>query len=165
MTGASFVTGDVPAPLFHEPGARWRAVAFGPLFCLAALLIELATGPVVHWIALPVAAVLLAGFAYIMVVAGRRHVSVELTESVLRQGTEELPVADIEAVLAPADPEALDPARWESARTLGELSGVPRKRTAIGLRLRGGTFVRAWARDDVALRGYLDDLVSGRSYR
>lgn len=153
----------MPAPLFHEPGARWRTVAFGPLFCLTALLIEVATGPVVHWFALPVIGVVLAVFAYVMVVAGRRHVSVELTETVLRQGTEELPVADIEAVLAPADPEALDPARWENARTLGELAGVPRKRTAIGLRLRGGTFVRAWAKDDATLRRCLDGLVSGRS--
>jgi len=151
------------APLFHEPGARWRAVAFGPLFCLVALLIEVATGPVVHWFALPVMAVVLAVFAYIMVVAGRRHVSVELTETVLRQGTEELPVADIEAVLPPADPAAADPARWENARTLGELSGVPRKRTAVGLRLRGGTFVRAWAKDDAELRRCLDGLVSGRA--
>ena len=52
----------------------------------------MATGPVVHWFALPAIAVVLAVFAYIMVVAGRRHVSVELTETVLRQGTEELPV-------------------------------------------------------------------------
>lgn len=163
MTDGSAPTEGLPPPLFHEPGARWRTVAFGPLFCLVALLIELATGPVVHWVALPVMAVVLAGFACIMVVAGRRHVSVELTEAVLRQGTEDLPVADIEAVLAPADPEALDPARWENARTLGELSGVPRKRTAIGLRLRGGTFVRAWAKDDAALRGCLDGLVSGRT--
>jgi hypothetical protein len=157
------VTDSVSAPLFHEPGARWRTVAFGPLFCLVALLIELATGPVVHWFALPVMAVVLALFTCIMVVAGRRHVSVELTGTVLRQGTEELPVADIEAVLAPADPEALDPERWENARTLGELSGVPRKRNAIGLRLRGGTFVRAWAKDDVALRTCLEGLVSDRS--
>lgn len=163
MTDGSTTTDGLPAPLFHEPGARWRTVAFGPLFCLVALVIELATGPVVHWIALPVMGAVLAVFAYIMVVAGRRHVSVELTETVLRQGTEELPVADIEAVLAPADPEARDPARWENARTLGELSGVPRKRTAIGLRLCGGTFVRAWAKDDVALRACLDSLVSGRS--
>lgn len=164
MTGGPARPDDLPAPLFHEPGARWRTVAFGPLFCLAALVIELATGPVVHWVALPLMAVVLAGFAYIMVVAGRRHVSVELTETVLRQGTEELPVADIEAVLAAADPEASDPARWENARTLGELSGVPRKRTAVGLRLRGGTFVRAWARDDAALRNCLDSLVSRRAH-
>ncbi|MGW0023372.1 hypothetical protein [Rhodococcus sp. NPDC003383] len=157
------MNGSVPAPLFHEPGARWRAVASGPLFCLVGLLIEVATGPVVHWFALPVIAVVLAVFAYIMVVAGRRHVSVELTETVLRQGTEELPVADIEAVLPPADPASRDPARWENARTLGELSGVPRKRTAVGLRLRGGTFVRAWAKDDAELRRCLDGLVSGRA--
>lgn len=93
-------------PRFHEPGGRWRTVAFGPVLCLVALVVELATGPVVHWVALPVIALVLSGFAYVMVVAARRHVSVELTAKTLRLGTEELPLEDIEAVLSAADPRA-----------------------------------------------------------
>lgn len=160
MTGPS-AAGDTVAPLFHEPGGRWRTLAYGPILCAVGLVAEIATGPVVHWVALPVIAVVLTGFVYPMVVAAKRHVSVELSPTILRQGTEELPVGEIEAVLPPsADP--WKPDRWESARTLGELSGVPRGRTAVGLRLRGGGLVRAWAKDDDALRARLEDLVPSR---
>ncbi|WP_241386480.1 hypothetical protein [Rhodococcus sp. CH91] len=145
-------------PLFHEPGARLRSVALGPIFCAVALVVELLTGPVVHWLALPVLAVVLAAFSYVVVVAARRHVSVELTATTLRQGTEELPVSEIEAVLPPPD-GGWEPQRWETARSLGELSDVPRRRTAVGLRLRGGIFVRAWAKDADELRARLEELV------
>lgn len=150
--------GDGAERLIHEPGGRWRTVAYGPVFCVVALGIELATGPVVHWVALPILAVVLAAFAYVMVVAARRHVVVELTTTVLRQGTEDLPIDEIEKVLPPsADPWV--PERWETARVLGELSDVPRGRTAVGLRIRGGAFVRAWAKDADRLRACLEELV------
>ncbi|HET8992525.1 MULTISPECIES: hypothetical protein [unclassified Rhodococcus (in: high G+C Gram-positive bacteria)] len=158
MTGQTEPRG-VSEPLFYEPGARWRTVAFGPVFCAVALIVELTTGPVVHWVALPVLAIVLAGFAYVMVTAARRHVSVELTRTALRQGTEELEVGEIEAVLPPAMDSWDEPQRWESARVLGELANVPRGRTAVGLRLRGGTFVRAWAKDADRLRVRLGELV------
>ncbi|SMG47035.1 hypothetical protein SAMN02745947_03354 [Rhodococcus rhodochrous J3] len=150
---------DATGPLFHEPGARWRTVAIGPLFCAVALVVELFTGPVVHWAALPIIAIVLAGFSYVMVVAARRHVSVELTSTTLRQGTEELPVAEIEAVLSPPPEDRRDPERWETARSLGELADVPRGRKPVGLRLTGGTFVRAWAKDADELRARLGELV------
>ncbi|TCN54128.1 hypothetical protein EV641_105153 [Rhodococcus sp. SMB37] len=158
MTGRAEPRG-ASEPLFHEPGARWRTVAFGPVFCAVALIVELMTGPVVHWVALPALAIVLAGFAYLMVTAARRHVSVDLTHTVLRQGTEELDVSDIEAVLPPAMDSWDEPQRWETARVLGELANTPRGRTAIGLRLRGGTFVRAWAKDADRLRELLGELV------
>ncbi|QBJ95719.1 hypothetical protein ERC79_06865 [Rhodococcus sp. ABRD24] len=138
--------------LFYEPGGRWRVVAYGPVFCVIALVIELFTGPVVHWFALALFAAMLAGIVYVQVAAARRHVSVLLTDTTLRQGAEELPLSDIEAILPEADSDADEPERWESARSLGELSGVPRRRTGIGLRLRGGSLVQAWARDDEVLR-------------
>jgi len=147
-------------PLFHEPGARRRAVVLGPILCAVALVLELVTGPVVHWVALPILAVVLAAFTYVMVVAARRHVSVELTATTLRQGTEVLPIVEIEAVLPPPDPSG-EPQRWEVARSLGELADVPRRRTAIGLRLRGGGLVRAWAKDAEGLRACLEELVAG----
>ncbi|WP_455901308.1 hypothetical protein [Rhodococcus gordoniae] len=156
MTGPS--RPGAAGPLFHEPGARWRTVAIGPVFCVVALVVELLTGPVVHWAALPILAIVLAGFSYVMVVAARRHVSVELSATALRQGTEELPVAEIEAVLPPPADRG-EPKRWETARSLGELSDVPRGRKAVGLRLTGGTFVRAWAKDADELRARLGELV------
>lgn len=146
--------------LFDEPGARWRTVAYGPVFCVVALVIELLTGPVVHWFALTLFAAILAGIVYAQVAAARRHVSVSLTDTTLRQGAEELPVAEIAAVLPEADPYADEPQPWESARSLGELSGVPRRRKAIGLRLRDGSLVQAWARDDEGLREQLSRAVA-----
>ncbi|NGP07038.1 hypothetical protein G6038_16425 [Rhodococcus sp. 14C212] len=148
---------------FHEPGARWRTVALGPVLCVVVLVVELMTGPVVHWVSLPVIALVLSGFAYVTVVAARRHVSVELTATTLRLGTEELPLEEIDAVLPAADPRARDPERWETARTLGELSNVPRGRTAVGLRLRGGALVRAWARDHERLRSELETVLAERA--
>ncbi|WP_328514746.1 DUF3093 domain-containing protein [Mycolicibacterium palauense] len=49
--------------------------------------------------------------------------------------------------------------KWQSARALGELTGVPRGRTGIGLRLSGGRTAQAWARRDRALREALTPLV------
>lgn len=155
MSGSDAIGPSELDVLFDEPGARWRTVAYGPVFCVVALVIELLTGPVVHWFALTLFAAILAGIVYVQVAAARRHVSVSLTDTTLRQGAEELPVAEIAAVLPEADPYADEPQPWESARSLGELSGVPRRRKAIGLRLRDGTLVQAWARDDESLREQL----------
>lgn len=143
--------------LFHEPGARWRALTWGPVFCVAVLIVELMTGPVIHWFALSLFAVLLVGFTYVQVSAARRHVSVELTTTQLRQGTETVALTDIDVVLPPADYSDGDyePKKWETARVLGELSGVPRRRHGVGLRLVGGALVQAWAKDDDGLRAAL----------
>ena len=156
---------DEPNALFYEPGGRWRSLAWGPIFCLVALVIELYTGPVVHWFALSLCAVLLMGFTYVQVSAARRHVSVELTPTQLRQGTESVDIVDIAEVLPPADYSDGDyePKRWETARVLGELTGVPRRRYAIGLRLVGGALVQAWARDDDGLREALEQVVAEKS--
>jgi len=142
--------------LFSEPGARWRAVAYGPLLCLLVLILELALrrGPV-HWFGLAFCAILLAGFVTLQVVAGKRHVSVELTDSVLREGTETLPLESIARVFPEHDEESWDDDPWESARALGELTGVPRRRRGIGLKLRDGAMVQAWARDHQQLRAEL----------
>ncbi|AOW94915.1 hypothetical protein BFN03_12630 [Rhodococcus sp. WMMA185] len=135
-------------------------VAFGPIFCLIALVVELLTGPVVHWFALPLFAALLSGFISVQVVAARRHASVELTSSTLRQGTEDLPITEIVKIMPPADPEARDHQPWETARSLGELSAVPRRRSGIGLRLNNGALVQAWAKDDEGLREQLESLLA-----
>lgn len=142
--------------LFSEPGARWRTVAYGPLLCLLVLILELALrrGPV-HWFGLAFCAILLAGFVTLQVVAGKRHVSVELTDSVLREGTETLPLESIARVFPEHDEESWDDDPWESARALGELTGVPRRRRGIGLKLRDGAMVQAWARDHQQLRAEL----------
>ncbi|TQM30257.1 hypothetical protein [Nocardia bhagyanarayanae] len=143
---------DGDAVLFAEPGARWRAVIYGPLLCLLVLVLEMVTSSPVHLFALIFCAVLIAAFVALQVVAGRRHVSVELTESSLRQGAETLPLTGIARVLPERDEHSWNDEEWESARALGELSGVPRRRKGIGLRLRDGGLVQAWARDHRGLR-------------
>ncbi|WP_280238667.1 hypothetical protein [Nocardia abscessus] len=143
--------------LFTEPGARWRAVAYGPILCLAVLALELVTGGAMHWFALLFCAALIAGFVALQVVAGKRHVSVELTPETLRSGTESLPLSSIADVLPERDEDSWDDEEWESARALGELTGVPRRRTGIGLRLADGSLVQAWAKDHRALRTALTE--------
>ncbi|MBF6227578.1 hypothetical protein [Nocardia abscessus] len=143
--------------LFTEPGARWRAVAYGPILCLAILALELVTGGAMHWFALLFCAALIAGFVALQVVAGKRHVSVELTPETLRSGTESLPLSSIADVLPERDEDSWDDEEWESARALGELTGVPRRRTGIGLRLADGSLVQAWAKDHRALRTALTE--------
>ncbi|MGK8520774.1 hypothetical protein ACRS6B_04080 [Nocardia asteroides] len=145
--------------LFAEPGARWRAVAYGPILCAVVLVLEIVTGGAVHWFALIFCAALIAGFVSLQVVAGRRHVSVELTTETLRSGTESLPLSSIADVLPERDEDSWDDEDWESARALGELTGVPRRRTGIGLRLADGGLVQAWARDHKALRTALTEAV------
>ncbi|GEM33462.1 membrane protein [Nocardia neocaledoniensis NBRC 108232] len=141
--------------LFSEPGARWRAVAYGPLLCAGMLLIEWVFGSTLHGFALGFCAVAIGGFTVLQVIAGRTHARVELTDSTLRQGVETLPLADIAEVLAPDDDDVAQ------ARPLGALTGVPRRRRGIGLRLVDGRIVRAWAIDHAGLRAALTGALAG----
>ncbi|MFE3192148.1 hypothetical protein ACFXHA_24280 [Nocardia sp. NPDC059240] len=147
---------DAPgAVLFSEPGARWRTIAYGPALCAIILLVEVIRGGAIHWFGLLFCGLLLAGFVWLQVVAGKRHISVELTADTLREGTETLALRDIAEVLPEDDEESWDYEDWQSARALGELSGVPRRRKGIGLKLTDGRLVQAWARDHVTLRAEL----------
>lgn len=151
-----------PAPLFYENGASWAWVWFGPAAALAMAFIQHSSGygwePVIPGMFL----VLVSGFLAIQVKAARIHTSVELTEQTLRQGTETIRVDEIELIYPPPEPTGdprEKPEKWQHARTLGELNGVPRGRTGIGLRLTGGRTAQAWARHHGALRAALTPLV------
>ena len=162
MTAGPSVT-DEGAPevaVFTEPGGRWRTVALGPILCLVVLIADVFVGAGVHVFGLALFAAVLAGFVALQVLAARRHASVEVTASDLRCGTETVALADIAEVLPPADPQDEDLQPWETARVLGELSGVPRRRTPVGLRMAGGDTVRAWARDGDGLRAVLESVVT-----
>lgn len=155
MSGSPPESAPQPAVLFVEPGAGWRTVAYGPLLCLIVLLVELAAGWRVHAVTLSVLAIVLAAFAAVQVAAARQHVCVELTATTLRNGTESLAVGRIAEVFPERAAGDRREQPWESARSLGELADVPRRRTAIGLRLHGDDVVRTWARDHRALRAAL----------
>lgn len=60
------------------------------------------------------------------------------------------------------DQEAAVVEKWQSARALGELTGVPRGRTGIGIKLTGGRTVQAWARRHQDLRTALTELLELR---
>ena len=97
--------------------------------------------------------------------AARIHTSVELTSETLRQGTETIKVAEIVRVYPePEHPSTSEKEleRWQSARALGELVGVPKGRTGIGVRLTGGRTAQAWARRHRHLRAALTPLVEER---
>lgn len=148
--------GMAPELLFFEPGATWYWVLAGPAAGVAMLLIELWGGvgprPLV-----PLAfVVLVSGFVALQVKAARIHTSVELTAKTLRQGAQIIEADEIVGVY-PQEGEATE--KWQSARALGELSGVPRGRTGIGIRLTAGRTAQAWARKHRVLRAALTELV------
>ncbi|CAJ1497751.1 hypothetical protein [[Mycobacterium] holstebronense] len=151
------------APLFFERGASWYWVLFGPISAGLLVLIQNSGGygfqPLVPTVLLVLVSTMLA----IQVKAARIHTSVELTADTLRQGTETLRVADILAIYPEAERPTgwgkQEPKKWQESRALGELSGVPRRRVGVGLRLTGRRTVQAWARDHRRLRAVLSELI------
>lgn len=150
-----------PRRLFHEPGASWYWVLAGPLAAAVMLYIEVNAGigpkpgPPICFL------VLVSGFLAVQVKAARIHTSVDLTSESLRQGTETISVDEIVRIFPEPEPEEV-PQKWQSARALGELAGVPKGRTGIGLKLDDGRLVQAWARRHRDLRGALTELVAHR---
>lgn len=74
---------------------------------------------------------------------------------------------DLEAEPDPEpEPEAGSAAdlarKWQSSRALGELTGVPRGRTPIGLQLTDKRLAQAWARNHRGLRAALTALLEER---
>ncbi|MFW0786000.1 DUF3093 domain-containing protein [Gordonia sp. CPCC 206044] len=131
--------------LFYEPGGSWWVVAIGPVLIGAVLALEIAGPGQVHWPVLIIFAVILIGFSLVQVFAARTHVSVRLTETTLHQGTRSVPLEKI-AEIYPVNNGA-EPEKWESARALGELPAVPRRRKGVGVKMVDGTLAQAWARN------------------
>ncbi|MGP3705954.1 DUF3093 domain-containing protein [Gordonia paraffinivorans] len=148
--GSDRESGEV---LFYEPGGSWWVILIGPVLVGAVLALEIFSPGPVHWPVLIVFLVLLVGFSLVQVSAARRHVSVELTETTLRQGAVTTDLADIEKIFPPNNSPT--PEDWESAPALGELHGVPRRRKGVGVRLKSGKLAQAWARDVERFRSEL----------
>lgn len=145
--------------LYAEDGWSWAWILAGPVFCAAAAVFEVVTGAPVHWLMLTVCAIATALCHGVMIAATRVHGRVRVTPGMYIQGTEELELDRVEQVLplpVAGEPEA----SWETARTLGELRDMPRRRAAVGLRLDNGGEVRAWARNRAALHAALVGAVS-----
>lgn len=148
-------------PLFQEIGASWYWVLAGPVSAAIMLAIQLHARVGAPWIVPLCFLVLVSGFIALQVKAARIHTSVELTPDKLRQGTEVIDVDRIERIYPEPAPGA-EPAKWQSARALGELTGVPRGRAGIGLKIAGDRTAQAWARRHRELRAALTELVESR---
>jgi hypothetical protein len=146
--------------LFHEQGASWWWVLTGPASAVAMLLIQMSAGLGFQWLVPLVFFVLVSTFVAIQVKAARIHTSVELTPTTLREGTERISIDDIVRVYPAA--EGNEEPKWMSARALGELTGVPKGRTGIGVKLTNDRTAQAWARKHQQLRAQLVHLVDER---
>ncbi|MCV7151470.1 DUF3093 domain-containing protein [Mycolicibacterium pyrenivorans] len=146
--------------LFYEQGASWLWLLAGPAAGVAMALIQLSAGYGIQLLVPGIFFVLVSGFLAVQVKAARIHTSVELTTHKLRQGTETTLTDEIVRVY----PEATgsETPKWQYARALGELTGVPRGRTGIGVRLTNDRTAQAWARKHNQLRAALTNLVEER---
>lgn len=149
-----------PEPLFYEPGASWWWALAGPAAALAMALIQLSAGYGFQWLVPGVFLILVSGFLAIQIKAARIHTSVELTPDYLRQGEERIGIDEIVRIYP--EPTGSEKPKWQSARALGELTGVPRGRTGIGLKLANDRGAQAWARKHRRLREALTQLVEER---
>jgi hypothetical protein len=162
VTEQDFTPTPAPASdvLFYEQGASWWWLAAGPASGTTMLLIQMSAGLGIQWIVPLMFFVLVSGFVAIQVKAARIHTSVELTSDRLRQGTELLNIDNIVRVYP--EPTGAEEPKWLSARALGELTGVPRGRKGIGLKLSNNRSAQAWARKHQQLREALTGLVEER---
>jgi hypothetical protein len=145
------VDSDDTAPvLYAEAGASWWPVLWGPVFAALGYGVEALTGPSRVSLWLYVALALLV--ASVVWVQGRRRIyAVRLTPFALHQGREVLRVSDVDLV------EGVE--RRAGAKVLGGGYDVPRRTTAVPIRLADGSVVIGWARDGDALRQALHRLL------
>lgn len=147
--------------LFYEQGASWAWLLLGPFAGIGMAILQ-KTGGYGHDLWIPIVfLVLVSVFVAIQIKAARVHTSVELTAETLRQGAETIQVDEIVSIYPEASGSEVP--KWQSARALGELSGVPRGRTGIGLKLTGARTAQAWARKHRRLREVLTPLVEERA--
>jgi hypothetical protein len=150
-----------PTPLFQERGASWYWLIAGPIAGGVMLWIEISAGLGPQLLVPAIFMVLVSGFLAMQVKAARIHTSVELTSEKLRQGAETIAVDAITRIFPEPEPDD-EPQKWQSARALGELTGVPKGRTGIGLKLTEGRTAQAWARNHRQLRASLIKLLEQR---
>jgi hypothetical protein len=148
--------------LFYERGASWYWLIAGPIAGAVMLGIEINAGLGPQLIVPIFFVVLVSGFLGLQVKAARIHTSVALTCDALRQGAETIAVDTITRIFPEPEPDG-EPYKWQSARALGELTGVPKGRTGIGLKLTEDRMAQAWARNHRQLRATLTQLLEQRS--
>lgn len=172
---------ETSEPLFFERGASWYWMLAAPAAALTMVFVQYRAGLGFRAFVPLLFLVMVGGFMALQIKAARTHTSVELTAETLREGTEILPVDDIVAVFPDPDytvrtaglmdkwqGRALGVSstgpleKWQTSRTLGEINGVPRGRKPVGIKLAGGAYAQAWARDHETLRAALTRIVESR---
>lgn len=139
--------------LYSEPGSTWWPLAWGPGLAMIGVVLDLMSGSSVQLLLwLPVAVLFLLVSA-VWVSTRRRTRSLSLTPVTLRQGREEVAVADI------VDVGEAGPAM--GAVVLGGGWLVPNGTDGLALRLRDGRSVLGWAMDVEALAAALRRLITG----
>ncbi|MCA0159045.1 DUF3093 family protein [Tsukamurella sp. M9C] len=158
------------SPLYAERGLSRVWLLIVPLATVAMILTQwLLAGRTSEWWIWLLLGLATQGFVWLQVTAGRTHVSMAITPEELRCGEETIPVADIARILPGKSPDHPRKAKpedfpaWSSARAMGRLSTVPRRRYGMGIQLADGSTVQAWARNDYALRAALEPLLAARS--
>ncbi|GJF08642.1 membrane protein [Mycolicibacterium cyprinidarum] len=146
--------------LFFERGGSWLWLLAAPAAGIAMVLIQFSAGYGIQWLFPTIFFLLMLGFLSIQIKAARLHTSVALTVDSLRQGCETIQTREIVQIHPPAT--GREAPKWQSSRALGELTGVPRGRSGIGMELIGGRTVQAWARKHQRLRAALVNLVDER---
>lgn len=168
-------------PLFFERGASWYWMLAAPAAALTMVFVQYRAGLGFRAFVPMLFLVMVGGFLALQIKAARTHTSVELTAENLREGTEVLAVDEIVAVFPDPDytvktaglmdkwqGRALGVSstgpleKWQTSRTLGEINGVPRGRKPVGIKLAGGAYAQAWARDHEGLRAALTRIVESR---
>jgi len=91
-------------------------------------LIQLSSGYGIQLLVPGIFFVLVTGFLAIQIKAARIHTSVELTSETPASGHGNA-FASATIVRVYPEPKGPDEPKWQSARALGELTGVPRRRT------------------------------------
>src|SRR6202022_3385638 len=119
------------APPFRGGGGSWYWVLVGPVSAGLMLWLEKSNG--YGWqLSVPLLfLVLVTSFIALQVKAARIHTSVELTHQALRQGAATHKGCENVKVSPPPDhplTSEKELERWQSARALGELVGVPKGR-------------------------------------
>ena len=87
--------------LFYEQGASWLWVLTEPASAIAMLLIQMSAGYGIQLLVPIVFLVLVSGFIALQVKAARIHTSVELTPTILREGSERISVDIVRIYPAP----------------------------------------------------------------
>ncbi|OLT48814.1 hypothetical protein BJF85_11675 [Saccharomonospora sp. CUA-673] len=120
-------------------GASYWRIWLGPGLAALGALTQVLLGDRPHWLMWIITGVGLMWLNAVWVLARRRFLRVRVTDSVLVQGTERVPMSDIASVLT-REPR-------QGTRVLGGGPAVPRGFEGVELKLTDRKHALAWSKD------------------